>query len=609
MVFPFFGETLAFAHPEWLRALFLVPVLLVLWFLRRRPEERLVPWLPLWDRVFAERRARSGWIRRLLSFLIAAVTLGLGIAIVAGPYFARSQRGRGDTILVLDGRYPTRALSSDGRPLFEHVREEAWALAQTAIQDGGVSLGILREHLEVLSPPSDTLVETEALADAGAPRGFGSLDALIEARTLWPSSSRVLWVTAHSPSESEMVALGDARILVAGAGNPAPQAGIMEVTQSGDLELTVRVAGSVENRTLVVRDESGPVCKPRPLREDPTGSVKIALDRVPGTLAEVVLEPRDGFVEDDRVPLVWPVASRSRVLIVASATTPALDAFLASVAGEDVDIAASGRTEANAWRELAANYDLVILVNQTEALPLPAGNYLLLGSRAVDLPLEFAGEEFRPAEITEVESTDPLVRALDLSGIRIERALTTRGDTGVEVLIRSSLGPLLVRGTSGPRRFLSLSLDISTAHTNLALLPALPLILRAALRELAQPPGDEGILVHRIDSPLPLRAGEKGGWLGSGDSTTPLERDETAETWRLPWKVGHFTVPREGPARRLAVAWLDHPARPTAQSPKAVILPPFPSGESRESARLPFVASLAILLILGWILFHRDAID
>ena len=603
-------EEIRFANPEWLQALWGLPLLLLLYLLRRRVGRYLAPHLPLWERVFEEhRRRRPSTFRTLLSLLLQATIFGGAILLVAAPYQERGAPGRGHTVIVLDRSLGTRALGTDGRPLAVSVLERGRTLIETAARDGTVAVAILAGGLV---PASGTWSGSGAAglpADPGATGGARPVGLVADlALRLAPSGAcRVVFVTPFRPSPEGDRALLAASVTLASAGSPAPNAGIRAVSRLPDGGLRVRIAGEGEARILRLQDTDG-----RSLVEVPVQPVPEGLERdldVParaGPAPRLELVPGDAFPADDRADLVLPERSRLRVLVAADGETPWLDAWLG--ASDLVDVEGSGRVTLDELAQATAGFDVVVLVGEATRGELPARPALLLGWLGSGLPIRQTEGPPGPAEPVRIARDDPLVRGLDLSDWRITRMVPLSASEGAEVVVEGSLGPLISRGRQRGTPFVAVAVPPDPALSTLPLLAAFPLLLEAALRELAGPADPEGPPVLQAGARFELLPAEESVLLSAEGGSLPVEPLPDGTGFQAPERPGRYvTVAPE--SRELAVALLSHPGLPGPAFEAGGELPAFPASQEREPLDWLLAFALLVLIGLEWWLWQLALVD
>ncbi|MEE2711549.1 MAG: BatA domain-containing protein [Planctomycetota bacterium] len=594
-----------FSDPAWLDALWGLPVIVALYLMRRRTARVFVPHLPIWEGVLERMRSRSRWLRTLLSILLQLLIFTTAVLLLAGPYAERDVGGEGHTVIVVDRSLGVRVRGAGGAPVSEAVLEQARELISQAVASGSASLAFLQDGVRArVTATRDPERLFAALDDPGAARGRRDWDAVAALRVAVGPTSRIVVVTPFAPDPGLGEALRDAQVLVVRAGTPQPQAGVVGVHREAD-GVKVRVDGSGPERQLVLRRDGVVLTD---VRVKPGAEVWIRIPADAGSSPDLVLEPEDGFPEDDRVPLVLPERQRIRVLVVTDTPTPWLDAWFKASAV--IDVAGSSRTRSTQFREWVDDYDVTILVDDQQELPLPRGRYVLLASGAPDLPIARDVRRIGASEPVKTRREDPLVRALDLSRWEIEKVARTRARAGLEVVVDGSTGPLISRGSTDEVKFVDIAVRPDPASSTLPLLAAFPLMLEAALVELVAREREAGPPVLAAGGTLALLPGEEPVlYTPGGAALPPLAELPDATGYRLPERPGRYWLGDSDDARRIAVALLDHPGRPMEPPAGAQSLPGFPERTVRASLRWALLWVLAAALGLEWWLWQLRGTD
>lgn len=599
-----------FQEPGWLHGLWVLPLIVLLYIVRRRAVPVQVPHLPLWEKVLAgvhSRRPRL--LRALVSLLLQLAVAACLVLVVAGPYLQVSRAGRGHTLVVLDRRLGTALQLPGGGFLADAVVARGRELLDEGLQTGTVSSGVLAAGrlLPAIPTTADPGRVARGLSALGRPRGAGSVTALVEAVAAFRGDlpSRCVLVTPFRLTAEERELLSSAEWAVVGVG-PFPgnggiravqrRAGGLEVLVDrgeGSRELQLRLGEQVVERHAVETRERVRLREPR---DEGRGA------------RELVLTPRDAFPGDDLAPLAPPAGHPLRVLVVARDPTPYLDAFLA--ASPLIDRQRSGRTgpdEVESLEGLAAGYEVVIMVGCRWERPLPDGAFLLLGSRAPGLPLEVDAEESGPAQALDVRREDPLVRALRLADWGIVEMPRYRALPGLQVIVEGSLGPLVSRGRAEGTQFVHVAVTPDARVSNLPLMAAFPLMMDAALAELGGRDAMQPAPVQRAGGTLVLLPGERPLLTSREGTQLRLPPLPGGAGYRLPERTGLFELAGDHGGRPLALALLDHPGLPRAPLERESPPAPFPPVEEARSLRVELLLAAGGLLLLEWLL-HRLAL-
>ena len=208
------------------------------------------------------------------------------------------------------------------------------------------------------------------------------------------------------------------------------------------------------------------------------GHARVALapgphaDPLPGTW-ERRLEPPDDFAEDDTARLVVRAARRLRVAVVAAQPSSFLVAALAAMP-DVVDAGAARHASPGATAEALGEADVVVAEGAEAPRGVPSLVFVADAARIAERPLLWAVGEH------------PLLRGVDLSPLRIERAAVLDPLPGEVVVAASTGGPVIVAGERAGAR--TVTIGFLPGATTLPLEAAFPLLVRNSLRWLARPP-------------------------------------------------------------------------------------------------------------------------
>ena len=220
--------SLALAWPWGLLALGAVPVLVALYFLRRRSVRRPVSSLLLW-REESRRPARGRRVDRLktpLRFWLELLALLLLATAAAGPLVLRESRAR-PLVVVLDDSWSMRAGGQDS------PRERALeAILEEAKGDRHREVRVFRaaESLELLGEAEHgDWKALAALLDRWRPSSpvFQAEEAVAAGLSSASASARILVVTDHSP---EIEPRGG-RVRIWSFGRPAPNLAFVDASR------------------------------------------------------------------------------------------------------------------------------------------------------------------------------------------------------------------------------------------------------------------------------------------------------------------------------------------------------------------------------------------
>ncbi len=490
---------LTFAHPERLWLLLALPLLL--WLLIPPRPRRVVytAHLPQWHAALAglkRKRPRAVSWRTLLTLLAATAALLaiLGLAV-------RGRAGPSRLVVLFDG---SASMAAHGA--FEaaaaRCKNVMAALPETVdvrvLRCGGP---VLRRHGE----------SARQLHDIGAPAGTQTVDLATLAAGL-AAPDTVVWTLSDGHGDAPLPTAGALTLVGARGVNvavldvriedhwPLPEL-VIEADVVGfgpeSLPVIVTLDGAVEGvlpaQDLELRSGEPVTVSWSARRSAAGGEVSVTI--------ETGAEP-DPLPDDDRWSALLPPLPAPRIAVLADAEAGpfarvAATALAAEVEGSVVP-ASAGATVS------------MLLVDGGELGLVPGtARALCFGTRLTGLPA--TGGEARPVAVAAIDwdRSTPLLTGLDLSELRLERALPELlpAGPGVTPFLWTATGPLS-NGAAGAAERTPLAVTVDgvgpdgepsaslhfafrLADSNLALLPAFPQLLRRAFvlshRERAEP--------------------------------------------------------------------------------------------------------------------------
>lgn len=471
-----------FGVPGALWMLLALPVIILLYMLRARRQEVVISSILLWERARQDVLARVP-IRRLkhnLLLLLQLLAAGLVILAVAQPQIARPSQHGDALVVVLDTS--VRMQATDVKPSrFEVAKRQASALVAEA--RGPVMIIDAGRTPRIVVPFSDPGRAAQALAQlrpTDAPGRVEEAVGLALAQRTPVGPARVVVFT-------DRLATALAGVSYQIIGESARNVGIVGLhvePTSGGARVVVQVenSGRAPERVPVVLTLDG-----RRVFEEVISVAPSSRGAVTGSvrgqgILRAELQVDDALAVDDvaygivgaPLPRVLLIGEESRVLDQALAVLP-------------VQYAPTRRPTPEAF----AAADVVIL-NRTDPVALPPGNYLLLGTTATNLPLTSDGIRHGP-QVLRWSLTHPVTRYVDLSGVQVEEALMLRPQGG-ETLVESE-DPLIWSYDGGDIRAVVVAFPLD--RTDFPLQVAFPIFLSNALRWLAG-----GDAVYHAGDPL-----------------------------------------------------------------------------------------------------------
>lgn len=591
-----------FGLPQALWSLLTIPVILLLHMLRARREARTVSSTLLWERTARDLRARMP-VRRLersllLLLQILAATL-LALALARPALTVEGVAGSAlvlvfDTSLSMQARDVGSMQARDVTPTrFGAAQAEALRLIDrlgrgrsVMIIEAGAGPRVVTEFT------ADRLALARAVRRMRPTDGPSDLDAAIRVA----AAQRVRGRPAQTVVFTDRPGLQLARVVYRPLGGSADNVAITRAaagTSGGGrtyLLTEVRNFGGAA-RTAALRvtwpDGTAEVARVTIPRE---GSVTRVWTARGDGAARIAVEAGDILPADDEAVVLVGQASRPRVLLV-SGGNPFLEAVLSVLPVRQVDQTA--RVDPAAW----AGYDLIVL-DRTPPLVLPPGRYLLVGTVPENLPVDVEG---RTRNVTVLRSVDahPVLRLVDLAGVRVDEALSLRPRGGT-VLAEGTV-PLVWVIERPDIQAVVLPFDL--LRSDLPVHPAFPLWMANVLEWLHPAtvipaggtllvPAGAGDRVQLIDP-----AG-RGHPVAVSGGVAALPRFERAGLYVL--KVG-------SKERRIVVAPATATESDLRQTPPPAGAAPSDVGLRQHALWFPLLLAALAILLLEWLLWLRTA--
>ena len=448
---------LSLLTPSALWLLLTLPLIVLLYVVRTRRQQRVVSALFLWTeaKVSARQRRRISPTLLLLLQLLLAALLALALA---QPRFRLS--GAPPRVLVIDASASMAADSAGGTRLAEAVVQAETLLAgagQVAVVRAGLGARVVQpltgEHAQVRRVLGELVAADSSAATA---------EALELARSLVPGAEVHLFSDQAKPA-----GFGDVALHAVGqnpVGQIAPNLGIsaFELAYGQLFVSVVNNADTPRTAELILSESSGDgVDEVRtsllvPARGQANTSVPVASEV--GLYRARLAEPHGGALQNDALALDNEAFAGGRALRVhLLGDAPALERLL--------------RALPNTVLSVQEGADVTFSVGQKE--PLPEGNVMF-----------FAAPEAAPAytEIADWTRGDPLLRFADLTGtvVALSSAPPPLPLVQAEVLARTAdLIPVLLRWNQVGREVLYFAFN--PAQSDLPRRPAFPIVLTNAL--------------------------------------------------------------------------------------------------------------------------------
>ncbi len=623
--------------PLYLLLLGLAVPILLLWMLRRRREEVLVPTNFLWRKSLEDERV-SPLLRKLTAGILLLLQLAalalLALAAAEAVLRTGETRAARRVVVLLDRSASMGTREADGRTRLDLARDRIGTLLDTFRRGDRAMLVAFDRRARILSGFTE---DTRALrrllsdlepADLGTDPAEGLDLAAAAAAALPPRSVEVLLVSdgAFAAVLELPPSLARASLAFVGVGETAGNAGIVGVDVAADLAGTSRVFVRVANpgpapvsRTLsLLRD--GKLLDAAEVRVGARSVESAAFDLSafgPGPFA-LRLEPEDALPADDRAFFTLPRDTARRILVVTEGNP-----FLARLRDLHPRIEVYAVKPADLGPETGAEvggFHLVIFDGRVPAGAAPGEGRLPASALYLDCTPPgkdvTLGPPVKNPSLVDWDRRDPLNRGVDWSRVLVARASPLAAAPGARVLLEATEGPLLVR-LPGPGVRLVAGFRIE--DTNLALRPAFPILFANLVEEAYRRAGGGrgGYLPAGEPLARPLPPGVEGARIrtpgGGGIRLAPLP--DGSVSFSRTGRAGFYTLAWEGsdyPPESVAVSLLSE-AESDVTPRRGVVLggTEHPSEPGVVERNLPLRGPLLLLalavLLAEWILWLAAA--
>ncbi len=424
------------------------PVIVAMYLLKLRREERTVSSTFLWQRMVRDVEANAPWqkLRRNILLLLQLLALLALMFALARPFLRTTGISGKNLILIVD-RSASMAATDAGGTRLEAAKREAIRLVDqlpdtgraTVIGFGGPmevpasasadrrELRAAINSLQLRNGGGSDLAQALALATALAARDADSEVAIIsDGQVTVPEQARVPATVRFFPVGSR----GDNVAISALVLQPAPggQRLFIQATNYGPAAVTRRVIVELDGQLFNAYD----------LALEPTAEQSVVADVPPSVrVATARLEGADTLPSDDRAWAVGSSGEKAAVRLV-SPGNRFLEAGLATLPGLEVTRVPTTTT---AFTDTTALTVLDTVVPDV----LPPGNLLFVGPLRSSSLFSVTGELEFPAP-RPVAGGDPLLQNLSVAEINVLRAAQLSKPVWARSVIDSDGGPLLLAG-------------------------------------------------------------------------------------------------------------------------------------------------------------------
>ncbi|MEA2672902.1 MAG: hypothetical protein QOI92_94, partial [Chloroflexota bacterium] len=488
---------MSFLSPLALAGLLFVPVVLAMYLLKLRRDERVVPSTLLWQRLLTDVEANAPWqrLRRSLLLVLQLLLVLLLALLAARPFLERPAGLAGDVVVVIDTSasmaaddVPPSRLAEAKSKVLDALHDlpangtvSVIAAGRTArvVVNGTTDLGRVRAAIDgiTVSPATGDLGDALNLANALAARA-GDADILVAT-----DAALSIKPTTHVDHEVRVIQVGRERrnqAIVALAVRPAPSG----VTRSVFVSIANLDIEPAQRRLELYAD--GVLIEARDLQTlDPQTRTQVVIDDVPrgAAVIEVRLVPlasggaADALGLDDRAWAVVPPDRLRRVLVVGDGD-PYLETALSYLPNTELYGVTPAKYGPDTHPEL---FDLIIFEGTLPAT-LPRTAVLAVAPTASSDLGDVTGTLTDPA-IGTTSPDEPILKYVDLSSVHVGKASKLVLPTWARSVIRGPAGsPLLYVGQLDGREAAVLS--FLPRDSDLPLQVAFPLLIANLTGEL-----------------------------------------------------------------------------------------------------------------------------
>jgi Ca-activated chloride channel family protein len=468
----------------------IIPIILLLYFMRPRRQERVVSSTLLWQQALEDLRASQPWQRlRITPLLLLQLLAALVIVLVlARPAILLPSPIGSDTIIVLQASASMQA--TDVAPnRFEAAKSRISDLIDGLAPGAQLSIITMARTPQLIASSSDKATLTAALQRAAVTNQDADLEQAISLATS----------LAAGHTDAQLLVVGDGHVLPPDQplivpfpvyymqiGTDAPNAALLALaarTIQGHLVALAQVANySHQQRTLPVE-----LYADGKLVGVQTASLAAAAS---GAIEWGPLPPTTHFlhahiISQDAMTIdhdAWAIVDGSmpaRVLLVTRGNS-----FLETALRlqQNIDLYETTPTQYTG----TGNFDLTVFDGFVPP-QLPAGDIFFVNPPAGSSIFGKSGAEVSVSQIGAGNDEQNLLSNVDLSSIHVVRAAHRLTPApSMQTIIAASQTPLLIAGESDNRRIAALGFDLH--DSDLPLQPSFPILIYNLVNWFLPPP-------------------------------------------------------------------------------------------------------------------------
>ena len=594
--------------------------LVLLYFLKVRRRERMVPSLLLWETSLRDREASAFFQRLQRDPLLALQILALAAMAVALARPAVTVMGQGarKVVVVMDTSASMKARDAGGTR-FAAARAQAASLVSGLGEGAEVMVIESGVQPHVLAPLSRDRERAASAIRSTRPRDLPHrlTDALRTARALVGADPRAeIYVftdgafTLAAGPESQ-----DARIHWMTVGRGGRNVGITNLAVRknyyGSFEYQafaslVNYTGEMQTFTFTLAVDGNAIAdKTVTLEPNVRRSLLLPFSHTGGGVVKASIDVRDDLATDNTAWAVLPPPRKIAVMLVSPGNL-----FLEKVLRTDPQVALDVRTP-DQYQGGMGEADVVVLDSVT--LPrVGQGRFVFVNAVPADVPLETLGRIERPT-IMDWDRSHPVMRHVEFAKVNIEDALRIRPLAAGRPLVEAVGGPLIYALEEPDRKALFVGFDLF--KTDFPLRVAFPLILSNGLRWLHPAGLDQASLQLTAGQPilLPVEHGVTSVSVNTpGGRTVKAQVTRGVVSFTETDEVGVYTLSTAKGETKIAVNLADADEsditpRPLPTAAARATEAVTPVAVQRELWQLFVVIALALLVIEGLLYWRRQS--
>lgn len=470
------------------------PLIVAMYLLKLRREDRAVSSTFLWQAMVRDVEANAPWqkLRRSLLLLLQLLLLFLLVFALARPFFAAPGISGANLIVIID-RSASMAATDEPPNRLEAAQARANQLIDQMPDGGRATIIAIGGEMEVpAAATSDRRELRRAIADLRLVNGGGS--DLSQALTLAAA-------LAAREQDSEVAIISDGNVTLPTDLRMPARVSFFPVGRSNaNVALTaLALQPNLTGQTLFVQATNygaeastrrldlfldGAAFNAYNLSLEPSRDQSLVVE-LPAQVqvVEARLAGEDGLPLDDQA---FAISRRGEAVTVrlVSDGNRFLQTGLALLPGVEVMTVPASTT---VFTETVAEVPLTIFDGVVPAT-LPPGNLLFIGPLSSSAYFSVTGELEFPV-VRPLGGDQPILRNVSLSEVSVLRAARLVPGSWARVVVESDGGPLLVAGERDGRRVAVLAFDLR--NSDLPLQVAFPLLLSNLVGYLAPGLGSE----------------------------------------------------------------------------------------------------------------------